>query len=202
MTAEIPKSICKRSDLVAEQIKEAIISKKLALGEGLSDEKDFLKNYQVSKGTMREDLKSLGVKGLVNIKTGLGVGASVARVSAEKTNELLWNFFSRHVSLEDIYAVRHLVEPELAASVAEHLDEEDLRLLEQSVGHCSLQAFDDNDQAQCIQELDSHLVMADICANPVLAFFQNLFSAYWHASLFTKNLTLTQTPVLTAFNKV
>ena len=63
MTAEIPKSICKRSDLVAEQIKEAIISKKLALGEGLSDEKDLLKNYQVSKGTKREDLKSLGVKG-------------------------------------------------------------------------------------------------------------------------------------------
>ena len=81
-------------------------------------------------------------------------------------------FFSRHISLEDIYAVRQLVEPELAASVAEHLDKEDLRLLEQSVGHCSLQAFDDNDQAQCIQELDSHLVMADICANPVLAFFK------------------------------
>jgi DNA-binding FadR family transcriptional regulator len=93
MTAEIPKSICKRSDLVAEQIKEAIISKRLAPGKGLSDEKNFLKNYQVSKGTKREDLKSLGVEGLVNIKTGLGVGVSVARVSAEKTNELLWNFF-------------------------------------------------------------------------------------------------------------
>ena len=39
MTAEIPKSICKRSDLVAEQIKEAIISKRLALGEGGSQMK-------------------------------------------------------------------------------------------------------------------------------------------------------------------
>ncbi len=131
MKAGVPQSIRKRSDLVADQIKEAIISKKLPPGERLSDEKDFLKTYRVSKGTMREALKSLEVQGLVNIKTGPGGGASVARVSAEKTNELLWNyFFSRNVSLEDIYAVRKLVEPELAASVAEHLDVEDLQLLE------------------------------------------------------------------------
>ena len=42
---------------------------------------------------MREALKSLEVQGLANIKTGPGGGASVARVSAEKTNELLWNYF-------------------------------------------------------------------------------------------------------------
>ena len=70
-------------------------------------------------------------------------------------------FFSRNVFLEDIYAVRKLVEPELAASVAEHLDEEDLQVLEQLVGHCSLYAFECNDRAQRIQELDFHLVMAD-----------------------------------------
>ena len=172
MTAKMPKSVRKRSDLVAEQIKEAIISKRLPPGERLSDEKDFLKTYRVSKGTMREALKSLEVQGLVNIKTGPGGGASVARVSSEKTNELLWNyFFSRNVSLNDIYAVRKLVEPELAASVAAHLEEEDLQLLEQSVGNCSIQEFDDNDRVQRIQELDFHLVMADACPNPVLAFF-------------------------------
>ena len=81
-------------------------------------------------------------------------------------------FFSRNVSLQDIYAVRKLVEPELAASVAEHIDGEDLQLLEQSVGHCSLQGFEGNDRAQRIQELDFHLVMADACPNPVLAFFK------------------------------
>ena len=60
MTADVPKIIRKRSDLVADQIKEAIISKKLPPGERLSDEKDFLKTYRVSKGTMREALKSGG----------------------------------------------------------------------------------------------------------------------------------------------
>ena len=93
MTAKVPKSIRKRSDLVADQIKEAIISKKLSPGERLSGEKDFLKTYKVSNRIMREALKSLEFQGLVNNKTGPGGGASVARVSAEKTNELLWNYF-------------------------------------------------------------------------------------------------------------
>ncbi len=63
MTAEVPKSIRKRSDLVADQIKEAIISKKLPPGERLYDEKDFLKPYRVSKRTMREALKIPGGSG-------------------------------------------------------------------------------------------------------------------------------------------
>ena len=48
--------------------------------------------------------------------------------------------------MNDIYAVRKLVRPELAASVAAHLEEEDLQLLEQLVGRCSLQEFNDNDR--------------------------------------------------------
>ena len=50
MTTEVPKSIRKRSDLVADQIKEAIISKKLPPGERLSGEKDFLKTIKSASG--------------------------------------------------------------------------------------------------------------------------------------------------------
>ena len=46
-----------------------------------------------------------------------------------------------------------------------------MQLLEKSVAHCSLHRFEGNDRAQRIQELDFHLVMANACPNPVLAFF-------------------------------
>ena len=74
----------KLSDSVAQLIKEEIITNRIPPGERLFDEKDFLKTYKVSKGTMREALKSLEVQGLVNIRTGPGGGASVSRVSSEK----------------------------------------------------------------------------------------------------------------------
>ncbi len=172
MADEHPRPTRKRSDVVAEQIKEDIINKRLPAGERLFDEKDFLKTYRVSKGTMREALKALEVQGLVNIRTGPGGGASVSRVSPEKANELLWNyFFSRNVSVEDIYAIRKVIEPELAASVAQHLEPEDLAHLEECVGHCAIEGFEASDRAQRIQELDFHLVLADACPNPVLSFF-------------------------------
>ena len=162
----------KLSDSVAQLIKEEIITNRIPPGERLFDEKDFLKTYKVSKGTMREALKSLEVQGLVNIRTGPGGGASVSRVSSEKTNELLWNyFFHRNVSLEDIYALRKIIEPELAASVAGHLDSEDLELLEASVEHCSEDHPPASQREQRIQELDFHHVLADACPNPVLSFF-------------------------------
>ena len=50
MTAKVPKSVRKRSDLVAEQIKEAIISKRLPPGERLSDEKDFFEDLPSQQG--------------------------------------------------------------------------------------------------------------------------------------------------------
>ena len=64
----------KLSDSVAQLIKEEIITNRIPPGERLFDEKDFLKTYKVSKGTMREALKSLEVQGLVNIRTGPGGG--------------------------------------------------------------------------------------------------------------------------------
>jgi|TARA_B100000315_G_scaffold118998_1_gene109028 DNA-binding FadR family transcriptional regulator len=167
-----PTNSKKLSDSVAELIKEDIISKSLPPGERLFDEKDFLKNYKVSKGTMREALKSLEVQGLVNIRTGPGGGASVSRVSSEKTNELLWNyFFHRNISLEDIYALRKIIEPELAASVTGRLDDEDLELLEASVEHCSEDHPQGSQREQRFYELDFHHVLADACPNPILSFF-------------------------------
>ncbi len=167
-----PKIFKKLSDSVAELIKEDIISKRLPPGERLFDEKDFLRTYKVSKGTMREALKSLEVQGLVNIRTGPGGGASVSRVSSEKSNELLWNyFFHRNISLQDIYALRKIIEPELAATVTGRLDGEDLELLEASVEHCSEDNPSGSQREERFHELDFHHVLADACPNPILSFF-------------------------------
>ena len=86
---------------------------------------------------------------------------------------MFWNyFFHRNVSLEDIYAPRKkVIEPELDASVAGHLDSEDLELLEASVEHCSEDHPPPSQREQRIQELDFHHVLADACPNPVLSFF-------------------------------
>ncbi len=162
----------KRSDLVAEQIKSWIADAALKPGDRLPQEKQLMEHFGVSKGTMREALKSLEVQGLIRVSTGPRGGASVASVSAERAMQLLANYFYfQNVTLEQIYAVRKLLEPELAASVVGHLDEADLQALERSIDLCSHSPADrETEHRQRLAELDFHDILANACRNEFLAF--------------------------------
>ena len=95
----------KKSDQLALTIREKILSKELRPGDPALQEKDIMSDYEVSKSTAREALKILESQGLINIKTGPKGGASVTKVSLNKANEMLWNYFfqsdinSRHIML-------------------------------------------------------------------------------------------------------
>ena len=66
----------KRSDLVAEEIKRLITERNLNPGDKLPREIELQQQFEVSKGTIREALKSLEVQGLVKISTGPGGGGT------------------------------------------------------------------------------------------------------------------------------
>lgn len=162
----------KRSDWVVEQIKTWIAIEGLSPGDRLPQEKALIDRFGVSKGTVREALKSLEVQGLVRVSTGPKGGASVASVSIDRSTQLLANYFYfQGLTLEQVYAVRKLLEPELAASVVDRLTEADFQALEASIGLCSCGPADKRmTYRQRQAELDFHDVLVNACANPLLAF--------------------------------
>ncbi len=163
----------KRSDVVADQIKHWIMEGGVEPGGPLPNERELAEQYRASKGTVREALKSLEVQGLIRIRTGPRGGASVTTVAPARAEELLGNYFyGTDLSLADIYAVRRVVEPMLAESVAGHLDEADLDELDASTELCSCtpQSVDEARAAR-MAELDFHDILAGICPNPLLAFY-------------------------------
>lgn len=165
-------SLPKRSDMVVEQIKSWIVDEGLRPGDRLPQEKELIEHFGVSKGTMREALKSLEVQGLIRVSTGPKGGASVASVSLPRSMQLLANYFYfQDLTLPQIYAVRRLLEPELAATVTEHLTEADLHALENSVNLCSHPPADRGmEHQQRLAELDFHDILANACGNEFLAF--------------------------------
>ena len=167
-----PRQLPKRSDLVAEEIKSWIAVQGLVPGDRLPQERELIDHFGVSKGTMREALKSLEVQGLVRVTTGPRGGATVASVTLGRSTQLLANyFFFQDMTIQQVYAVRRLLEPELAATVARSLTAEDLDALEASVNLCSHPAADQAaDHRQRIAELDFHDILANACRNPFLAF--------------------------------
>ncbi|MDO5625124.1 MAG: FCD domain-containing protein [Pseudomonadota bacterium] len=166
-----PLKALKRSDLVAEEIKRLITEHDLEPGDRLPRESELQAQFGVSKGTMREALKSLEVQGLLRISTGPGGGGTIAQVPLARTLQFMQNYlFFQSVSFDDVYAVRQLLEPELAASAVPHLTESDFAALEGSITCCDPATSASDLLTQRREDVHFHDILAAACPNPLLRF--------------------------------
>lgn len=71
--------IPKGSDLLAEQIRSAILVGELEEGDMLPSEKDLMAQMGLSRATVREGLRLLEAQGLITTRPGRGGGATIQR---------------------------------------------------------------------------------------------------------------------------
>ncbi|MPV55143.1 FadR family transcriptional regulator [Burkholderia sp. HI2761] len=164
----------KRADLVAEEIKRLITEKDLKPGDRLPREAELQQLYAVSKSTIREALKSLEVQGLIKVTTGPSGGGMIVEVPLDRTLQLLQNYlFFKDVTIDDIYTVRKLLEPELAAGAVPHLTERDFAALESNIACCD-GASGVHDRGHMLRQRQEDTTFHDILAaanpNPFLRF--------------------------------
>ena len=162
----------KRGDLVVEEIKRWIAERRLGPGDKLPKEDELQTLFGVSKGTAREALKSLEVQGLVTVSTGPAGGATIGEVPLDRAFQLLQNYlFFRDMDVAQIYAVRRLLEPELAAGAVPHLTKEHFEALERSIATCAPQpASKEEALMQRQEDLHFHDVLAAANPNMLLRF--------------------------------
>ena len=161
----------KRSDLVAQEVKHLITQKNLSPGDRLPREGELQEQFQVSKGTIREALKSLEVQGLVTISTGPSGGGTIVEVPLERTLQFMQNYlFFQEVTIDDIYTVRQMLEPELAAGAVPHLTEADFEALEHSISCCDPTQSREDLVTQRREDVNFHDILAAANPNPFLRF--------------------------------
>ena len=161
----------KRPDLVAEEIKRLITDKNLRPGDKLPREVELQQMFGVAKSTIREALKSLQVQGLVTVTTGPAGGGTVVEVPLDRTFQLMQNYlFFKEVSIDDIYAVRQLLEPELAAGAVPHLNEAAFEALEHSIECCDPAGSHHDMVTQRQEDVNFHDILAAANPNPFLRF--------------------------------
>ena len=161
----------KRSDLVAEEIKRLITDKNLSPGDRLPRESELQAQFEVSKGTIREALKSLEVQGLVKVSTGPSGGGTIVEVPLDRTLQFLQNYlFFKEVTIDDIYKVRQWLEPELAAGAVAHLTEADFEALEHSIACCDPISSREDLLSQRREDVNFHDILAAANPNPFLRF--------------------------------
>jgi DNA-binding FadR family transcriptional regulator len=157
---------------VAEAIKEWVVEQKLRQGDRLPSESELIARFGMAKSTIREAMRILEAQGLVETRTGPGGGSFVGEVTADRAKALLANYFYfRDLSVADIYQLRRVLEPELAASLAGRLDETKLAELEAVVARYPEPATSaEEERDQHVASLAFHRKLANFSENALLAF--------------------------------
>jgi GntR family transcriptional regulator, transcriptional repressor for pyruvate dehydrogenase complex len=128
------------SDRVTDSVLQMITSNALKPGERLPSERDLGIKFGVSRTVVREALRSLAAKGVLDVRTGSG--AIVARVGVETASQTLRLFVqgSRHGSdalhYDQINDVREMLETRvarIAARAAQPADLDRLRELHEQM---------------------------------------------------------------------
>ena len=155
---------------VVDQIQAAILQGDLGPGDQLPSEMKLKEMFNTSRGTVREALRVLEQKGLIEIKVGVGGGAVVKAIDTQPVTEsldLLVRY--RKVSLEHLSEFRESVEGVVAALAAARATAEDVAELKAILARAhklishSTTAWEDFVRA----DIALHIAIARIARNPV-----------------------------------
>ena len=127
MTERLSKSVS--DDLLARVAKG-----EFGPGDQLPTEQDLMAEYSVGRNTVREAMQALRALGIVEIRPRLG--ARVLQSAGE--NVLATSAISRLLrdgTVDELYDVRLILEPEAAARAATHRDEDDLMAIKRALTH-------------------------------------------------------------------
>jgi len=114
---------------IANSIEQMILGDKFNVGDKLPSENELSRSFAVSRNVVREALKSLKERGLIEIKTGKGAYVVVPKF--DMFNALLNRINSMNqVSYYDLLDLRYVLETNAAGLAAERASEEDMRKME------------------------------------------------------------------------
>lgn len=115
---------------VSAQLEHLIVQQQLAQGQRLPSERELAERFGVSRTVIREAVRGLAAKGLLEVKAGSGtlVRAPSSQVVAASMTLLL--SMSGGATPDKVVEVRRIIEAEIAALAALRRTDEDLASLE------------------------------------------------------------------------
>lgn len=156
------------SQNIVEQIRGAILSGELKIGDQLPSEKDFSKHFGVSKSSLREAYRVLEAYGLLEIRQGMSGGAFIKEVDLSTVKDSLVNyFFFQNPGLREYTQIRTFIEPQVVRICAEKATPEDIEYLEENIRAMQQEA----DGEGFMNDLDSafHKKLVDITKNKIIS---------------------------------
>ncbi|CCO22973.1 FadR/GntR family transcriptional regulator [Maridesulfovibrio hydrothermalis] len=155
------------SETAAKQLEELIQNKTFAEGEPLPSERKLMKELQVGRGSIREALRILEIKGF--IETQPGIGAFVKSYEGDIFSPLSTWLTDNNEAVRHFFEVRLLLEPNTARLASERISEENLEDL-QKTHEEFIKTVEDEDLPRAIMvDAEFHRLIAKATGNKVLS---------------------------------
>jgi len=180
MNSRPPATYLSKAQQVAQELLDRIADSKVEPGQSFGTEAELLKQFDVSRPTLREGIRILEAQGVLEQRPGPGGGLMIRRPSLD----MLAHSLSVYLRFNDVPFVavlqaREVIEPALAAEAAERGTDEDFREMAESIERMKKQG--DVDQAEFIAENRVfHGIVARASDNKVLETFWGAISLLAH----------------------
>lgn len=155
---------------VVEQIQSAILDGRIKPGDKLPAERELGEMFGTSRGTLREALRVLEQKGLIEIRLGVGGGAIAKDPGGEQITESLDLLIrSQKISLSHLAEFREDVEGTVTGMAAERATDDDIRHLQDLLEVAKASWESGGAQWTEFMRVDEkvHMFMARISGNPI-----------------------------------
>jgi len=151
---------------IVRQIEEAVLKGTLKEGEQLPAERELAQQFGVSRTAVREAIKTLHEKGLVEALAGRGTF-----ITDGKSNSMRQSLDrivkSGHANgIASLIEFREILEPEIAALAAIRAGEQDIAAMQDAVRVMDTAQQDADVYIEA--DLDFHLALAEAAANPLI----------------------------------
>jgi GntR family transcriptional repressor for pyruvate dehydrogenase complex len=159
----------RKYEQIVEQIMNLVADGTLNIGDQLPAERELAQQFGVSRTAVREEVKALRERGLVQIHPGRGTYISDYSLSASGIVQDSLAFMVRAddpTGPDELQQVRYLLEPAIAALAAEKATPQNLELLQILID--KMDDSLDNQEAYVQADLDFHLALARATQNSLI----------------------------------
>ncbi len=165
-----PAQAGRASEDIALQIEAAILNSQIKQGESLPSERDMQIQFGTGRGVIREALRTLKQKGLIEIRKGAKGGAYVKQVEVSTVSETLSLFLKqKHISPEALIEFRESIDRTITILAVSHADVGEKAELVAITNSFAAMAAEQEPDMSSLGELDRQLniKLAQMSGNPI-----------------------------------
>lgn len=151
---------------IVQQVEESILSGQLKSGDQLPAERDLAQRFGVSRTAVREAVKALREKGLVEAYSGRGTFVTNETTHTIRQSLDLMIRVNQQEGTAHLAELRRMLEPEIAALAAPRIEDQLLGTMREAVAAMDRSLHDPDAYVEA--DLDFHLALAEAAGNPLI----------------------------------